>query len=309
MRLATFDEDRIGVVQDDHVLDVTSLVEPLGTGTSAMRRLITNWGELDLSSATGPRRPLAEVRLEAPVPDPTKVIAAPVNYRDHQSEMSQASHVSSLGFFLKAPSSLLRPQGTVQLPYTDRRFDQEGELACVIGRQARAVSPEDALSYVFGYTGLLDITMRGGEDRSTRKSFETFTPMGPWLVTADEFGPPVDVDLRCWVTGNLRQRANTADLIWDVARLVSYASWVTTLEPGDILTTGTPAGVGPLQDGDTIELDLARIGGVLRVTVSAGGAGTSHTLGRDTGPVPPPALTWGAAGSASAEPAGEPTPS
>jgi len=288
MRLATFDTDRIGLVQDDHVVDITSAVEHSGHGMSAMRRLIRAWDEVDLGSAIGSKRPLSEVQLEAPVPDPTKIFAAPVNYRDHQSEMKQESHISSLGLFLKAPSSLLRPNGTVRLPYVDRRFDQEGELACVIGRRARQVSREDALSHVFGYTGLLDMTMRGGEDRSTRKSFETFTPMGPWLVTADEFGDPHDVDLLCWVAGDLRQRTSTADLIWDVAQLVSYASWVTTLEPGDVIATGTPAGVGQVHDGDTIALELSRLDGRLEVTVSAKGAVMSPTTGKDSGPAPPP---------------------
>lgn len=288
MRLATFDTDRIGLIQDDHITDITAVVEQLGGRTGAMRRLIQHWDEVDVASANGPYRPLSEVRLEPPVPDPTKIIAAPVNYRDHQSEMQQATHISSLGFFLKAPSSLLRPNGTVQLPYHDRRFDQEGELACVIGRRARQVSAEAALGYVFGYTGLLDMTMRGGEDRSNRKSFETFTPMGPWLVTADEFGDPTDVDLRCWVAGDLRQEATTADLIWDVAALVSYASWVTTLEPGDVIATGTPAGVGPVEDGDTIHLELSRVGGRLEVDVSSAAAVLSHTGGKDSGPPPPP---------------------
>lgn len=289
MRLATFDTDRIGLVDGDTVVDVTSTVDGPGQGLSPMRRLIRDWDRITVTDADGPSRPLSEVRLEAPVPDPSKIFAAPVNYRDHQSEMKQSTHISALGLFLKAPSSLLRPSGTVLLPYTDRRFDQEGELACVIGRRARQVSPEDALSHVFGYTGLLDMTMRGGEDRSTRKSFETFTPMGPWLVTADEFGDPGDVELQCWVGGERRQRATTADLIWDVAQLVSYASWVTTLEPGDVIATGTPAGIGPVRDGDTIELELSRLGGRLGVTVSSRGAVPSHTQGKDSGPVPPPA--------------------
>jgi 2-keto-4-pentenoate hydratase/2-oxohepta-3-ene-1,7-dioic acid hydratase in catechol pathway len=157
---------------------------------------------------------LRDVRLRVPVADPSKIIAAPVNYRDHQAEMNVDTQVGALGFFLKAPSSLLDPGGTIQLPYHGRRFDQEGELALVIGRTARRVSEQDALACVFGYTGLLDITMRGGEDRSVRKSFETFTPMGPVLVTADEFGDPGDVDLRCWVSGDLRQKASTRDLIY-----------------------------------------------------------------------------------------------
>ncbi|MGP3533192.1 fumarylacetoacetate hydrolase family protein [Microbacterium sp. RD1] len=292
MKLATFDDDRVGiVVGDDGIVDITDRIGGSATdGWSRMRRLITEWnGSDEASLAEGaPLLSLSAVTLRAPVPDPSKILAAPVNYRDHQSEMQQQWHVSGLGFFLKAPSSIADPGSTVFLPYHDRRFDQEGELGCVIGRRAHRVSPEDALSHVFGFTGALDITMRGGEDRSTRKSFQTFTPLGPWIVTADEFGSPDDVDLRCWVSGDLRQEANTRDLIWGVARLVSYASWISALEPGDILITGTPAGVGPLADGDTVRLELARLGAPLEVTVSDSGAVASHTDGKDRGPVPPP---------------------
>jgi 2-keto-4-pentenoate hydratase/2-oxohepta-3-ene-1,7-dioic acid hydratase in catechol pathway len=256
--------------------------------------LIEAWSTLDstaVSAAADRSSParLADIELQPPVPDPTKIIAAPVNYADHQSEMNVDAHVSALGFFLKAPSSLLRPGGTIQLPYDDRRFDQEGELACIIGRRARSLTPAEALDHVFGYTGLMDITMRGGEDRSTRKSFETFTPLGPWIVTADEFGAPGEVDLECWVSGEQRQKANTRNLIWDVAQLVSYASSVTTLHPGDVIATGTPAGVGPLAAGDTVVLNLSGLGGRLEVDVRADAAVPSPTTGKDRGPVPPPA--------------------
>ena len=163
----------------------------------------------------------------------------------------------------------------------------------MIGRTARQVSEQDALSYVFGYTGLLDITMRGGEDRSTRKSFDTFTPMGPVLSTADEFGDPGDAELRCWVSGDLRQKASTRDLIWGVARLVSYASSVTTLYPGDVISTGTPAGVGPLTAGDTIRLELSGLGLDLTVQVAADHTIASPTSGHNRGPVPPPSPAEG----------------
>ena len=281
MRLVSYDDGRAGCLAGDQVI-------PLPART--MRDVLAAWqaGELavpDREAGT----PLRDVRLRVPVADPSKIIAAPVNYRDHQAEMSSASQVGALGFFLKAPSSLLDPGGTIQLPYHDRRFDQEGELALVIGRTARHVSEQEALSCVFGYTGLLDITMRGGEDRSTRKSFETFTPMGPVLVTADEFGDPGDVELRCWVSGTLRQKASTADLIWGVARLVSYASSVTTLYPGDVISTGTPAGVGPLVAGDTVRLELSGLGLDLVVQVAADDAIASPTSGHNRGPVPPPA--------------------
>lgn len=280
MRLVSYDDGRAGRLVDGEVA-------PLG-GT--MRDVIGLWAEGAAPvPGNGAAIPLRDARLRVPVGDPSKIIAAPVNYRDHQAEMNVGSQVGALGFFLKAPSSLLDPGGTIQLPYHDRRFDQEGELALVIGRTARRISERDALEYVFGYTGLLDITMRGGEDRSTRKSFDTFTPMGPVLVTADEFGDPDDVELRCWVNDELRQKASTADLIWGVAKLVSYASWVTTLHPGDVITTGTPAGVGPIEAGDRIRLELSGLEPVLEATVAADHTIACPTSGRDSGPVPPEA--------------------
>jgi 2-keto-4-pentenoate hydratase/2-oxohepta-3-ene-1,7-dioic acid hydratase in catechol pathway len=281
MRLVSYDDGLAGCLMGDRVI-------PLPART--MRDVIASWdtGELAMP-AREDGIPLRDVRLRVPVADPSKIIAAPVNYRDHQAEMSVDTQVGALGFFLKAPSSLLDPGGTIQLPYHDRRFDQEGELALVIGRTARRVSEQDALSYVFGYTGLLDITMRGGEDRSTRKSFDTFTPMGPVLVTADEFGDPGGAELRCWVAGDLRQKASTRDLIWGVPRLVSYASSVATLYPGDVITTGTPAGVGPLIAGDTIRLELSGLGLDLVAHVAADHATASPTSGGNRGPVPPPA--------------------
>jgi 2-keto-4-pentenoate hydratase/2-oxohepta-3-ene-1,7-dioic acid hydratase in catechol pathway len=281
VRLVSYDDGRAGCLAGDRVIPLPGL---------AMRDAITAWATRTLAvpSAEG-GIPLRDVRLRVPVADPSKIIAAPVNYRDHQAEMNVDAQVGALGFFLKAPSSLLDPGGTIRLPYHDRRFDQEGELAVVIGRTARRVSEQDALSCVFGYTGLLDITMRGGEDRSTRKSFDTFTPMGPVVVTADEFGDPGDVNLRCWVSGDLRQKASTRDLIWGVARLVSYASSVATLYPGDVISTGTPAGVGPLAAGDTIRLELSGLGLDLTASVAADHAIASPTSGHDRGPVPPPA--------------------
>lgn len=138
------------------------------------------------------------------MPDPSKIVAAPVNYLDHQSEMNEDAHIDALGVFLKAPSSVIPNGGTVSLPYLDRRFDQEGELALVIGRTARHVATEDAVDHIAGYTCLLDLTMRGGEDRSTRKSFDTFTPVGPHLVTPDEVGELSTLRLRTWVNEELR---------------------------------------------------------------------------------------------------------
>lgn len=294
MQLVTFNTCHVGQVLGDQVMDLCPLVgghsdlSVWTEGVSPMRRLISHWESVGRKVAdfAGTTMPLGEVTLESPVPDPTKILAAPVNYADHQAEMSVDSHVSSLGLFLKSPSSLAAPGGQVRLPYTDRRFDQEGELAVIIGKAAYRIE-SNPLDAVFGYTGLLDITMRGGEDRSTRKSFATFTPMGPWIVTADEFGDPESIDVYCAVNGQMRQSANTRDLIWGVAKLVEYASWISPLCPGDVITTGTPAGVDALVDGDSIELNLSGLGGSLTARVTTRGAGLSHTSGRNTGPKPP----------------------
>ena len=116
------------------------------------------------------------------------------------------------------------------------------------------------MAYVFGYTGVIDITVRGGEDRSTRKSFDTFTPLGPVLVTADEIPDPHNLKLQLWVNGEQRQNGNSRDMIWNIPKLIEYASHVMTLHPGDVFSTGTPDGVGPLKSGDEVTIDIERVG-------------------------------------------------
>lgn len=297
MRYVSFTDaagrDRAGIldVDGDAVHDVTDLL-PAGPG-SAMRRLITAVGRgLDVVGLVDavPTTPAADVALTAPVPDPSKVVAAPVNYRNHQSEMQQSSHIDALGVFLKAPSSVVGDGAVVRLPYTDRRIDQEGELAAVIGRTARNVGVAEALDHVFGYTCLLDMTMRGGEDRSVRKSFDTFTPTGPSIVAASAVPPLEELEIHLRVNGALRQRADVRDLIWSVPRLISYVSSVMTLHPGDIVSTGTPEGVGQVVDGDTIELEVTGLDR-LTVTVSGSGAVACPTRGATAGPKAPERLT------------------
>jgi 2-keto-4-pentenoate hydratase/2-oxohepta-3-ene-1,7-dioic acid hydratase in catechol pathway len=288
--------DRVGIIDsarygEEKIGDLTDLLPPWEG--SPMRRLIHAAGSgTDLAALAGraPRVDAASVTTLPVVPDPSKIVAAPVNYGNHQAEMNEAGHIDSLGVFLKAPSSVIAHGGVVRLPYIDRRFDQEGEFAAVIGRRARSVPESGALEYVFGYTSLLDMTMRGGEDRSVRKSFDTFTPVGPTIVPRSDI-PSIDqLELRLWVNGTLRQRADLRDLIWDTARLISYASTVMTLLPGDIVTTGTPEGVGAVYDGDRIELQVTGLDR-LAVTVSAAGAVRCPTRGAGHGPVPPASLT------------------
>jgi 2-keto-4-pentenoate hydratase/2-oxohepta-3-ene-1,7-dioic acid hydratase in catechol pathway len=271
MRLVVFDDSRLGLLRDERVVDVSDLV---GAGAAEwppvfLLRAIAGFDGLRprLEEAGRSRAgvPLGQVQLRAPVVFPNKVIAAPVNYRAHIEEMrplikGELHAIEKYGVFLKAPSSVVGPGTTVELPFPDRRTDHEVELGVVIGRTARDVAAADAMRYVFGYTGVMDITVRGEEDRSTRKSFDTFTPVGPVLVTADEIPDPHGLQLQLWVNGERRQNGNTRDMIWNVPRLIEYASHVMTLYPGDLFSTGTPEGVGPLTPGDEVTLEVERIG-------------------------------------------------
>ncbi|HEY7139014.1 MAG TPA: fumarylacetoacetate hydrolase family protein [Methylomirabilota bacterium] len=266
-----FDDSRLGLLRDDSVVDASDLVGAGGADWPPvfLLRVIADFDRLRprLLDALGrrPGIPLARVRLQAPVVFPSKVIAAPVNYRLHIEEMrplikGELHAIERYGVFLKAPSSVVGPEATVELPFPDRRTDHEVELGVVIGRTARNVAMADAMAHVFGYTGVMDITVRGEEDRSTRKSFDTFTPVGPALVTADEIPDPHGLQLQLWVNGERRQNGNTRDMIWSVPRLIEYASHVMTLNPGDLLSTGTPDGVGPLRPGDQATMEIERVG-------------------------------------------------
>ena len=271
MRLVVFDDSRLGLLRDAAVVDVSDLV---GAGAAAwppvfLVRAIADFERLRprLLEALRDRRgiPFDRVRLGTPVVFPSKVIAAPVNYQLHIEEMrplvkGELHTIERYGLFLKAPSSIVGPEATVELPFPDRRTDHEVELGVVIGRTARDVAMADAMSHVFGYTGVMDITVRGDEDRSTRKSFDTFTPVGPVLVTTDEIPDPHALRLQLWVNGEPRQNGNTRDMIWNVPKLVEYASHVMTLHPGDLISTGTPDGVGPLRPGDRVTMEVEGIG-------------------------------------------------
>ena len=273
MRLVRFNGGRLGVVRDNVVVDVG---DAAGVARDEwppvqMLRLIARFGalraELDEAARVRDGVPLEEVRLEAPLVFPGKIVAAPLNYRRHIEEMrplvSRELHaIERHGVFLKAPSSIVGPGATIELPYPERRTDHEVELGVVIGRTARNVAASEAMRYVFGFTSVLDITVRGDEDRSTRKSFDGFTPVGPWLVTADEVTDPGALRLRLWLNGELRQDGNTSDMIWGIPRLVEYASHVMTLHPGDLIATGTPEGVSPLAPGDEIRVEIERVGGM-----------------------------------------------
>ena len=266
MRLCRFGENRLGVVERDKVRDVTAALDelpayryPLPPGDM----LIAN---LDM---VGPRaRTLAkdaaptaieDLQLLSPVANPSKIIGAPMNYRTGQDEAAIAGAMA-IGLFLKANGSLSGPSEGIALRMMERQIDHEVELGVVIGRKGANIRRDDALKHVAGYAVALDITPHGKEERSLRKSCETYTVLGPWLVTADEIPDPMHLELTLDVNGERRQQGNTSQMIRDVAGLIELASSFYTLYPGDIFLSGTPAGVAPMKPGDEIVATIEKVG-------------------------------------------------
>jgi 2-keto-4-pentenoate hydratase/2-oxohepta-3-ene-1,7-dioic acid hydratase in catechol pathway len=211
---------------------------------------------------------LADARLVAPVA-PSKIVCVGRNYREHAAELGNPMPAEPL-LFLKAPSSLVGDGDAIELPAVSQRVEHEGELAVVIGRQCRRVSDaENPLDYVLGYTCLNDVTARDLQKRDVQftraKSFDTFCPVGPLIETALD---PLDLHVETRVNGEVRQRGRTSVMAFTVPYLIRYISHVMTMLPGDVISTGTPAGVGPLADGDVCEVEVEGIG-ILRNPVRA----------------------------------------
>lgn len=284
MKLCRFDDDRLGVVTGDEVRDVTAVIArlparrwPFPKGDPLIAALDELRPAIAEEAKRAPARPLAQVKLLSPVANPSKIVAAPVNYRRHLEEaradaaihfQKQVEEIQKIGLFLKATSALAGPSEGVALRYLDRRNDHEVELALVIGKPADRVRAADWASYVAGYAIGLDMTIRGPEERSLRKSVDSYAVVGPWLVTADEIGDPTNLTLSLTVNGEPRQKANTRDLVLGLGTLVELASSFYTLLPGDIILTGTPEGVGPVRPGDVMDAAIDGIG-AMRVEVRA----------------------------------------
>lgn len=284
MKLCRFNDDQLGLVEGDVVKDVSTVLARLPKASYPLPRhdlLIAHLDELRpaiLDIATRARAlPIGSVSLLSPVANPGKVVAAPVNYTEHLKEVLKdpgihhnqlINEIHKAGVFLKAASSVVGASHGVRLRFPDRRNDHEVELSVVIGRTAANVSAADALSHVAGYCIGLDMTLRGPEERSLRKSIDSYTVFGPWLVTADEIADPGALDLKLEVNGEARQVANTRDLILGVPALIAFVSSFYTLHPGDVLMTGTPQGVGPVKPGDTLTASIDKIG-TMQVKVSA----------------------------------------
>jgi 2,4-diketo-3-deoxy-L-fuconate hydrolase len=276
MRLCRFRDNRLGLVRGDEVFDVSAALEELPAYRYPLPRhdpLIAHLAELTagITAAAQRAKPvrLASVSLLSPIANPGKIVAAPVNYKKHLEEaradaaihhQKQVEEIQKIGLFLKASSSVVGASEGIAVRHPDRRTDHEIELAVVIGQRADRVARERALDHVAGYCIGFDITVRGPEERSLRKSIDGYTVLGPCFVTADEVSDPAGLDLDLKVNGETRQRANTRDLIIPIPELIAFASSFYTLMPGDVLLTGTPEGVGPIAPGDVLDASIAGIG-------------------------------------------------
>jgi 2-keto-4-pentenoate hydratase/2-oxohepta-3-ene-1,7-dioic acid hydratase in catechol pathway len=290
MRLCRFGENRLGLVSAGEVRDVTAALDvlpsyryPLPQADPLIAHLPDVVARIRALDASAPRMSLEGLRLLSPVANPGKLVAAPVNYQKHLDEVRtnpeihahNPGHIVTIhtaGLFLKATSSLAGPGEGIVIRTPDRRTDHEVELAAVIGRTADRVSRAEALQCVAGYAIGLDITIRGSEDRSFRKSPDSYSVLGPWLVTADEIPDPGSLDLQISVNGDVRQQSNTRHLTLDVAALIELASAWYTLRPGDVIFTGTPEGVGPIVPGDRLVATIDRIGAMTVDVTAAEGA-------------------------------------
>lgn len=282
MRICRFDDGKLGIVEGDMVKDVSAVAQklpalrwPLAHGDHFIAHLDEMIPLMREAAKTAPAIPLANVKLLSPVANPPRVIAAPLNFALHVQEASNpainhgvhmpghegfATPIDKYGLFLKSQTGLIGAGETVVLQWPDRRNDHEVELGVVIGKGGRHISRDDAMNHIAGYSIALDMVVRGTEDRSFRKSPDTYSVLGPWLVTADEIDDPDALDFGIEVGGEVRQRSNTRELICDVRDLIVRASKIYALYPGDVIMTGTPDGVNSVKPGDVMHCWFEKIG-------------------------------------------------
>ena len=287
MKLCRFDEDRLGVVIGNMVHDVTAAQDEIRRsarydmkGDAVIAALPTWRPRIEEMAKTVAGKPLSSVKLLSPIARPSKTMAAPTNYKKHIEEMRsrtdlpreatqrQPPDIGKAGIFLKSNSSIVGPSEGIPLRFLDRTNEHEIELVAIIGKQGTNIPKDKAKEYIAGYTLGLDMTCRGGEDRSFRKSIDGYSVLGPWFVTADEIANPDDVTVTLSVNGVLKQTADTKDLIYDIGRLIEFASSFYTLYPGDVYYTGTPQGVSPVKPGDVLRGKCDQVG-EFEITVRA----------------------------------------
>ena len=268
MRLVFFDDFRLGVLQGDNVVDVSEAVRDLPRvgAHDVINGVIARFGEyrgrLEAAAQRGTAVPLTRVRIRPPLPRPTNIVCMAVNYMEDGTR----SEPAPINAFMKSPGAIIGPGDTMVLPDVPATiFEGEAEVAVVIGRRASQVSAADAMSYVFGYTNFIDGSARGlppaGNTFYQMKSRDTFAPIGPALVTADEVPDPDRLQVKLSVNGTVKQNFNTSDMAHKIPRCIEWVTSIHTLEPGDILATGTNhRGLSAFMNGDVIELETERIG-------------------------------------------------
>jgi 2-keto-4-pentenoate hydratase/2-oxohepta-3-ene-1,7-dioic acid hydratase in catechol pathway len=275
-RFATADNSPgLGIVEGDVVVDLSAADAP-SEPAAALAELGRDG--LEALTAGAPRRSLTETRLLSPA-SPRKYLAIALNYADHIAEMGMEAPEVPV-FFNKQVTCVTGPGAEVHMPKVSTLLDYEAELALVIGKRCRHVPIERAHEVIAGYTCANDLSVRDWQGRAQTmtigKSFDTHGPLGPWLVTPEEVGDPQDLRVRCYVNDDLRQDASTAEMVFDCFQQVSHLSEAFTLEPGDVIATGTPAGVGlgrqPFREyllhvGDTVRVEIERIGELINTVV------------------------------------------
>lgn len=292
MKLGTFKlGDRVfcGVIQDDRVLELEPLTGLLSRAfrmrAGSLRDFLTNISDFSelaalLFTATVKGHRLNDLQTLSPIADPPKVICIGLNYRDHAEE-SQMAVPEEPVFFNKFTTSLIGDGQAIILPPVSRQVDYEAELAVVIGTAGKRIPLEQAMDHVAGYTILNDVSARDLQFRGGQwikgKALDTFAPLGPWIVTADEISDPHQLPVKLWLNGQLMQDSDTRQLIFNIPQLIHYLSQLFTLEPGDIIATGTPPGVGfarkpPvfLKDGDKVRIEIDGIGTLNNPVVQEG---------------------------------------
>jgi len=268
MKIAYFDDYKLGVVVGGGIVDVMSAVRDiphLGPG-DLINGVIARFAEyrprIEAAAAAGKPVPLASVRLRPPLPKPSTIDCMAVNYMEDGTRDAPAP----INAFHKTPSAIIGPGDTMVLPDVPASvFEGEAEVAVVIGKRASNVKAADAMQYVFGYMNFIDGSARGLPPPNNvffqMKSRDTFAPIGPWIVTADEIADPQNLQVRLWNDGVLRQNFNTSDMAHDIKRCIEWATSIHTLEPGDILATGTNhRGLHPFQNGETIDIETEGLG-------------------------------------------------
>jgi 2-keto-4-pentenoate hydratase/2-oxohepta-3-ene-1,7-dioic acid hydratase in catechol pathway len=268
MKILFFDDFKLGVLKGDAVVDVSETVRdiPRVGPQDLIRGLIERFGQyrarLEDAAARGQGVPVGQVRIRPPLPKPSTVVCMAVNYMEDGTR----SEPAPINAFLKSPSAVLGPGETMILPDVPATiFEGEAEVALVMGKRASQVRTGDAMSHVFGYTNFIDGSARGllptGNTFYQMKSRDTFAPMGPYIVTADEIADPHRLQVRLWVNGELKQNFNTSDMAHKIPRCVEWVTSIHALEPGDVLATGTNhRGLSGFQNGDRVELEVEGLG-------------------------------------------------